>query len=109
MAGVSGLFPNPTVAPKAVSRPHGGSQARFPGPRGWHPSTVPLLRIQTAVAFGIHKQIDLHRAKRAASADNLAPETPIRQYVQVNVVAAPDKLAPPMPDILVKDAPDNPA
>jgi hypothetical protein len=28
--------------------------------------------------------------------------------VQVNVVAAPDNLAPPPPENLVKDAPDDP-
>jgi hypothetical protein len=44
--------------------------------------------IPTGVAFDIHNQIELRRAKRAASPDNLAPEAP---------------------DNLVKDAPDNQA
>jgi hypothetical protein len=30
----------------------------------------------TGVAFDIHNQIELRRAKRAASPDNLAPEAP---------------------------------
>ena len=66
--------------------------------------------IPTGVSFDIHKQIELRRAKeRAAAPDNLVPEKPhVRQYVQVNVVTAPDKLTPPSPDNLGKDAPDNP-
>jgi hypothetical protein len=78
------------------------------GLRGFH---NPLTAgIPTGVAFDIHKQIELRRAKeRAAAPDNLAPDKPhVRQYVQVNVVTAPDKLTPPSPDNLGKDAPDNP-
>ncbi len=65
--------------------------------------------IPTGVSFDIHKQIELRRRKERAEAPvNLTKETsPVRQYVQVNVMAAPDKLAPP-PDNLVKNAPDNP-
>jgi len=67
--------------------------------------------IPTGVSFDIHKQIELRRAKeRAAAPVNLTPDKPhVRQYVQVNVVAAPDKLPPAPPDNLVKDAPDDPA
>jgi hypothetical protein len=45
------------------------------------------LILVPAIAFDIHRRIAKWRAKRAA---------------------APDKLAPPPPDNLVKDAPDNP-
>ena len=81
------------------------------GLRGFH---NPLTAgIPTGVAFDIHKQIELRRAKeRAAAPDNLVPEKPhVRQYVQVNVVAAPEKLAalPPAPDNMIKDAPDESA
>jgi hypothetical protein len=44
--------------------------------------------IPTGVGFDIHRRIAKQRAKQAA---------------------APDKLVPPPPDHLVKDAPDNPA
>jgi hypothetical protein len=66
--------------------------------------------IPTGVAFDIHKQIELRRAKeRAAAPDNLASDKPhVRRYVQVNVVAGPGKLSPSPPDNLVKDAPDHP-
>jgi hypothetical protein len=67
--------------------------------------------IPTGVAFDIHKQIELRRAKeRAAAPVNLTKETPpVRQYVQVNVLPVRDSLAPSSPDNLVKAAPDNPA
>jgi len=66
--------------------------------------------IPIGVAFDIHRQIELRRAReRAAAPVNLTKETPpLRQYVQVNVVAAPGGLASP-PDNMVKDAPDSPA
>jgi hypothetical protein len=67
--------------------------------------------IPTGVAFDIHRQIELRRAKeRAAAPVKVTRETtPVRQYVQVNVVAAPEKLAalPPAPDNMVQDAPDD--
>jgi hypothetical protein len=50
--------------------------------------------IPTGVAFDIHRQIEMLRAKQKA-ADDLEPETPpVRQFVQVNVMTAPDNLAP---------------
>jgi hypothetical protein len=52
--------------------------------------------IPTGVAFDIHRQIAMLRAKKAAAeADNLEkePET-IRRIVRVNMLAAPDNLAP---------------
>jgi hypothetical protein len=75
--------------------------------------------IPTGVAFDIHRQIELRRAKeRAAAPVTLTKETqPVRQYVQVNMMAAPDNpppipqsLPPPIPpDNMAKDAPDGPA
>jgi len=73
--------------------------------------------IPTGVAFDIHRQIEIRRAKeRAAAPVNLTKETqPVRQYVQVNVVAERDslaaeapKLSPVPPDNMVKDAQDDP-
>jgi hypothetical protein len=70
--------------------------------------------IPTGVAFDIHRQIEIRRAKeRAEEPVNLTKETqPVRQYVQVNVVAAADNpppLPPPVPpDNMVKDEPDAP-
>jgi len=49
------------------------------------------------------------RAQQAVRPEKFAPETPVRQFVQVNVVGAPDKLTAPPPDNLANDAPDNPA
>jgi len=63
--------------------------------------------IPTGVAFDIHRQIEKRRAQQAVTPDKFTRET-CRQFVQVNVVAAPEKLAPPSPDNLVKDVPDNP-
>ena len=67
--------------------------------------------IPTGVAFDIQRQIELRRAKQAVRPDKFSAETPIRQIVQVNVVAAPDNpppLPPPIPpDNMVKDAPDD--
>ena len=48
--------------------------------------------IPTGVAFDIHRQIELRRAKeRAAAPVTLTKETPpVRQYVQVNVLPGRD-------------------
>ena len=62
----------------------------------------------TGVAFDIHKQIEKLRANQTVRPERNSPETPIRQYVQVNMVAPQDKLAPLPPDSLVKDDPVNP-
>jgi hypothetical protein len=70
--------------------------------------------IPTGVAFDIHRQIELRRAKEKAAAPvTLTKETPpVRQYVQVNVMPArdnPPPLPPPVPpDNMVKDEPQNP-
>ena len=65
--------------------------------------------IPTGVAFDIHRQIELRRAKeRAAAPVNLTMETsPVRRYVQVNVLPSRDNLPTPPPDNLIKDAPDS--
>ena len=72
------------------------------------------------MAFDIHRQIELRRAKQAVKPEKYAPE-PTTRIVQVNMVAPPPTplaapsepaLAPPTErpamDNLAKDAPDNP-
>ena len=68
--------------------------------------------LPTGLAQDIEKQVELRKAKRATVQDNPAPDKPpVRQYVQVNVVAASGKPVPrpAQPDNMVKDAPDDPA
>jgi hypothetical protein len=66
-----------------------------PQPGGEQRTLEDTAGIPTGASFDIHKQIELRRAKeRAATPDNLTKKTPpVRQYVQVNVVSAPDKPA----------------
>jgi hypothetical protein len=67
--------------------------------------------IPTGVAFDIHKQIELRRAKeRAVEANKVTREqSRARPHVEVNVLPARDNLALPPPDNLAKDTPGDPA
>jgi hypothetical protein len=64
--------------------------------------------IPTGVAFDIHRQIEKRRAQQTVRPERFSPETQVTRVVQVSMVAAPDKLAAPPPDNMVKDAPDSP-
>jgi hypothetical protein len=64
--------------------------------------------IPTGVAFDIHRQIEKRRAQQAMRPEKMSPDIPLARVVQVSMVAAPDKLAAPPPDNMVKETPENP-
>ena len=89
----------------ATAAPLAGADDRIPNRK--HPAFPTGLAVHTASLFFFH------RRERAPAMVNLTKETPrVRQYVQVNVVAAPDNStplpAPQPPGNMVKDDADDP-